>query len=70
MGPFRFSRRPPGGFAPPVAWTRPGGAPVPRYYPIYSPGEFAADLSAGALATRRSEISSGNCYAVVAPETA
>ncbi len=58
------------GFDTTVDWTLPGGETVPRYYHIYSPAEFAADLSASALATRRSEISSGNCYAVVAPETA
>ncbi|MEZ3164572.1 class I SAM-dependent methyltransferase [Halorubrum sp. RMP-47] len=54
------------GFDTTVDWTLPGGETVPRYYHIYSPAEFAAELSASALELRRSEISSGNCYAVVA----
>jgi len=56
------------GFDTTVDWTLPGGETVPRYYHIYSPAEFEADLSASALESLRSEISSGNCYAVVTPE--
>ncbi|MFC6889894.1 class I SAM-dependent methyltransferase [Halorubrum trueperi] len=55
------------GFDTTVDWTLPGGETVPRYYHIYSPAEFDADLAASDLTTVESSVSSGNCYAVVAP---
>jgi ubiquinone/menaquinone biosynthesis C-methylase UbiE len=56
------------GFDTTVDWTLPGGETVPRFYHIYSPEEFRGDLSASDLTARESFISSGNCYAVVAPK--
>ncbi|PSQ26382.1 SAM-dependent methyltransferase [Halobacteriales archaeon QS_9_68_17] len=56
------------GFDTTVDWTLPGGETVPRFYHIYAPGEFDADLRGSALAVRRSFVSSGNCYAVVEAE--
>jgi ubiquinone/menaquinone biosynthesis C-methylase UbiE len=55
------------GFDTHVDWTLPGGETVPRFYHIYAPAEFEADLAASDLATVRSWRSSGNCYAVVSP---
>ncbi len=51
-----------------VDWTLPGGETVPRYYHVYDREAFDADLSRSALAVERSFVSSGNCYAVVAPD--
>jgi len=48
-----------------VDWTLPGGETVPRFYHIYAPAEFDADLAASDLAVLDSFVSSGNCYAVV-----
>ena len=62
----RFDRS--GGFDTEVDWTLPGGRTVPRFYHIYDPDEFRADLDASALRTVDAFVSSGNCYAVVAPE--
>lgn len=56
------------GFDTTVDWTLPGGETVPRYYHIYAPPEFDADLAAAGLNVVESEVSSGNCYAVVAGE--
>ena len=53
------------GFDTTIDWTLPGGVTVPRYYHIYDPEEFRADLDASGLATVDFEISSGNCYAKV-----
>jgi ubiquinone/menaquinone biosynthesis C-methylase UbiE len=53
------------GFDTTVDWTLPGGETVPRYYHIYAPAEFDADLEKSALRVCRSFLSSGNCYAVV-----
>ncbi|NHN48542.1 class I SAM-dependent methyltransferase [Halostella sp. JP-L12] len=53
------------GFDTTVDWTLPGGETVPRFYHIYAPDEFEADLRESALGVRRSFVSSGNCYAVV-----
>jgi tRNA (uracil-5-)-methyltransferase TRM9 len=53
------------GFDTDIDWTLPGGETVPRFYHIYAPSEFDADLDASALSVERSWISSGNCYAVV-----
>ena len=55
------------GFDTTVDWTLPGGDTVPRFYHVYDPAEFRADLDASALAVRDVFVSSGNCYAVVAP---
>jgi ubiquinone/menaquinone biosynthesis C-methylase UbiE len=55
------------GFDTTVDWTLPGGETVPRFYHIYAPDEFRADLDASALVTVETRLSSGNCYAVVAP---
>jgi len=59
----RFDREE--GFDTTVDWTLPGGETVPRYYHIYSPDEFQADLEESALDVVASDVSSGNCYATV-----
>ncbi|PSQ04015.1 SAM-dependent methyltransferase [Halobacteriales archaeon QS_6_71_20] len=56
------------GFDAEIDWTLPGGETVPRYYHVYAPAEFGADLADSALHAVDSVVSSGNCYAVVAPE--
>ena len=56
------------GFDTTVDWTLPGGETVPRFYHVYAPAEFEADLEESALETVSFELSSGNCYAVVRPE--
>ncbi|MDG5774951.1 class I SAM-dependent methyltransferase [Haloarculaceae archaeon H-GB1-1] len=53
------------GFDTTVDWTLPGGEVVPRFYHIYSPAEFEADLDASGLAVESVRVSSGNCYAEV-----
>jgi ubiquinone/menaquinone biosynthesis C-methylase UbiE len=55
------------GFDTEVDWTLPGGETVPRYYHVYAPAEFEADLEASDLSVADSRLSSGNCYAVVSP---
>jgi hypothetical protein len=55
------------GFDTDVDWTLPGGETVPRFYHIYAPAEFDADIAASDLELVDSRISSGNCYAVVTP---
>jgi len=55
------------GFDTTVDWTLPGGETVPRFYHIYSPAEFEADLDDSDLAVRKAFVSSGNCYAAVEP---
>ena len=55
------------GFDTELDWTLPDGETIPRYYHIYAPAEFDADLAASDLAVVESFVSSGNCYAVVAP---
>jgi ubiquinone/menaquinone biosynthesis C-methylase UbiE len=57
------------GFDTTVDWTLPGGETVPRFYHIYDPGEFRADVDASDLATVNFEMSSGNCYAEVRPRS-
>jgi len=59
----RFDREE--GFDTTVDWTLPGGETVPRYYHIYSPEEFGADLAESGLETVELEVSSGNCYATI-----
>jgi tRNA (uracil-5-)-methyltransferase TRM9 len=56
------------GFDTTVDWTLPGGETVPRYYHIYDPEEFRADLQSSALTVVETVVSSGNCYAVVGGE--
>ncbi|WP_232688399.1 class I SAM-dependent methyltransferase [Halobacterium zhouii] len=56
------------GFDTTVDWTLPGGDTVDRFYHIYAPDEFRADLQTSSLAVREVFVSSGNCYAVVASE--
>lgn len=53
------------GFDTEIEWTLPDGHVVPRYYHIYAPAEFDADIGASALSIVESSISSGNCYAIV-----
>jgi ubiquinone/menaquinone biosynthesis C-methylase UbiE len=53
------------GFDTTVDWTLPDGETVPRFYHVYAPAEFDADLAASDLVTVESVVSSGNCYAVV-----
>ncbi|GAB3030483.1 class I SAM-dependent methyltransferase [Natronobiforma cellulositropha] len=53
------------GFDTTVDWTLPGGDPVARFYHIYDPDEFDADLEQSGLSVRECTVSSGNCYAVV-----
>ena len=53
------------GFDTTVDWTLPGGETVPRFYHIYAPAEFDADLAASGLTVAGSRVSSGNCYAEV-----
>lgn len=53
------------GFDTTVDWTLPDGETVPRFYHIYAPAEFEADLSASPLTIEETWLASGNCYAVV-----
>ncbi|WP_136715540.1 class I SAM-dependent methyltransferase [Halorientalis salina] len=53
------------GFDTTVDWTLPGGETVPRYYHIYDPEEFEADLAESGLEVLDASVSSGNCYAEV-----
>jgi len=55
------------GFDTTVDWTLPGGKQVGRYYHIYDPEEFREDLAAASIDVVDCRVSSGNCYAVVAP---
>jgi tRNA (uracil-5-)-methyltransferase TRM9 len=56
------------GFDTTVDWTLPGGETVPRYYHIYDPAAFEADLQTSALAIERVFEQRGNCYGVVRAE--
>ncbi len=53
------------GFDTTVDWTLPDGERVPRYYHVYDPAEFRADLRASRCRPVEAFVSSGNCYAVV-----
>jgi ubiquinone/menaquinone biosynthesis C-methylase UbiE len=53
------------GFDTMVDWTLPGGETVERFYHIYAPPEFEADLDASDLSVVETYVSSGNCYAEV-----
>ncbi|WP_435143898.1 class I SAM-dependent methyltransferase [Halobaculum sp. P14] len=55
------------GFDTTVDWTLPGGDTEPRFYHVYDPAEFRADLDAAGVRVVDEFVSSGNCYAVVAP---
>jgi ubiquinone/menaquinone biosynthesis C-methylase UbiE len=59
----RFDRT--SGFDTTVDWTLPDGETVPRFYHIYDPGEFEADVEASDLALGAAWESAGNCYARV-----
>jgi tRNA (uracil-5-)-methyltransferase TRM9 len=54
------------GFDTEIDWTLPGGETVPRFYHIYAPSEFEADLADSDCRVVSWEVSSGNCYGVVA----
>ena len=56
------------GFDTTVDWTLPDGETVARYYHIYDPTEFEADLRESALAVERAFEERGNCYGVVGVE--
>lgn len=56
------------GFDTTVEWTLPEDTVVDRFYHIYAPAEFDADLQESALAVEESWLSSGNCYGVVTTE--
>lgn len=62
----RFDRQ--RGFDTTIDWTLPDGETVPRFYHVYDPDEFGRDLAASDLRVRNAVVSSGNCYARVAPE--
>ncbi|MFC7227516.1 class I SAM-dependent methyltransferase [Salinirubellus salinus] len=53
------------GFDTTVDWTLPDGKTVGRFYHIYDPAEFDADLERAGLTVVSSVVSSGNCYARV-----
>jgi tRNA (uracil-5-)-methyltransferase TRM9 len=53
------------GFDTTIDWTLPGGETIERFYHIYAPAEFEADLAASALTVEETFLSSGNCYAEV-----
>jgi len=53
------------GFDTTVEWTLPGGETVDRFYHIFDPEEFRADVAASDLSLVEFELSSGNCYGVV-----
>lgn len=53
------------GFDTTIDWTLPGAEVVPRYYHIYAPAEFEADIEASECSLIAWELSSGNCYATV-----
>jgi tRNA (uracil-5-)-methyltransferase TRM9 len=57
------------GFDTTVEWTLPDGEVVDRFYHVYDPAEFRADLDRSDLVVDDCFVSSGNCYATVsAPE--
>ena len=53
------------GFDTTVDWTLPDGETVGRFYHIYDPAEFDADLDRAGLTVEERVVSSGNCYATV-----
>ncbi|MFT4957228.1 MAG: tRNA (uracil-5-)-methyltransferase TRM9 [Halobacteriales archaeon] len=67
---FDASRTDDAGIDTTLEWTLPNDETIDRYYHIYAPAEFEADLNAGGLEIESSFLSSGNCYAVVRPALA
>jgi len=65
---FDASADDPEGFDTTVDWTLPDGETVPRFYHIYAPSEFEADLETSPLAVEETWRASGNCYARVRGE--
>jgi len=61
----RFDREE--GFDTTVDWTLPDGSRVPRFYHVYDPAEFRADVADSRLRLAGFDLSSGNCYATVRP---
>ncbi|WP_115864967.1 class I SAM-dependent methyltransferase [Halorussus litoreus] len=53
------------GFDATIDWTLPGGETVGRFYHVYAPAEFEAEIAASDLELVEFELSSGNCYATV-----
>jgi tRNA (uracil-5-)-methyltransferase TRM9 len=53
------------GFDTTLDWTLPNGETLPRFYHVYAPAEFEADLERAGLTVDDSYVSSGNCYAEV-----
>jgi ubiquinone/menaquinone biosynthesis C-methylase UbiE len=53
------------GFDTTLDWTLPDGETLGRFYHVYAPAEFDADLNAAGLTVDDSYVSSGNCYAEV-----
>lgn len=62
----RFNRTE--GFDTTVDWTLPDGETVSRFYHIYDPAEFEADVNESELGIERVFEERGNCYAVVRAE--
>lgn len=56
------------GFDTTIDWTLPDETVVPRFYHIYAPQEFEADLADSNLRVEGVRVSSGNCYAEVRGE--
>lgn len=56
------------GFDTTIEWTLPDGETVDRFYHIYAPAEFRADIEQSDLTLEAFEVSSGNCYGTVRPE--
>lgn len=56
------------GFDTTIDWTLPDGEERERFYHIYAPAEFEADLRSAGLTVSEAYVSSGNCYAEVRPE--
>lgn len=56
------------GFDTTVDWTLPDGETVPRFYHIYAPAEFEADLERSTLRVRKTFLERGNAYARVGVE--
>jgi SAM-dependent methyltransferase len=59
----RFDRE--AGFDGWIDWTLPDGTTVPRFYHVYDPDGFAADLGTSDLDVERTFTEAGNCYGVV-----
>ncbi|MEF8771592.1 class I SAM-dependent methyltransferase [Halodesulfurarchaeum sp.] len=62
----RFDRT--NGFDTTIDWTLPDGESVPRFYHIYDPEEFEADVVDSEIECQEAWVSRGNCYAWVGTE--